>query len=125
MYVLESVKKLKARRVNQKSDDKRQTGKAQKILTEAPVRQFIYVDPETFKIRKIIMDDTANSRNLNIAFSDFVAVDKQLYPGAIFLHFLSPENNMELRIRLSNFSVEEEKDIRFKVPDNFTRLNNN
>lgn len=69
------------------------------------------------------MEDAANSRRLNIDFSDFTAVGKQLYPGEISLHFVSPENNMQLKINLGGFSTDEEKGIRFKVPEKFTRIN--
>jgi hypothetical protein len=123
MYVLESVKKLKTKRVSQKPGERRQARKAQKIITDAPVLQSIYVDPGTYKLRKIRMKDAANSRYLNIDFSDFTAVGKQLYPGEISLHFVSPENNMQLKIKLGGFSTDEEKDIRFKVPEKFTRIN--
>ena len=125
MYILESVKKLKTKRNNQQYDERKSGRKGQKMITDAPVRQSIYVDPVTYKLRKIRMEDHLNSRKLNIEFSDFIAVEKQLYPAEIFLQFLSPENHMEMRIRLGNFSVEEEKDIRFKVPEKFTRINHN
>lgn len=123
LYVLESVKKLKARKVNEKMSDKRQARKARKININAPVHQLVYVDPDNFKIRKIKLEDPVNSRNLNIGFSDFAAVGKQLYPGEIDLHLVSPENFMELKIKLNGFSVEKENDIRFKVPEKYTRIN--
>jgi len=123
MYVLESVKRLKPRKENQKINERRQARKAQKIIPDSPVRQTIYIDPVTYKIRKISMVDAANSRNLNIGFSDFEAVDKQMYPGEVSLHLTSPENRIELRIKFAGFSTEEEKDVRFKVPDKYTRIN--
>lgn len=125
LYVLETVKKLKAKGVIQRTGERKQVRKARKILTDAPVRQSIYVDPDTYKLRKIKLDDAANSRNLNIEFSDFVAVEKQIYPGEIFLHFVSPESTVQMRVKLSGFSMDEDKDIRFKVPEKFTRINNN
>ena len=123
LYVLESVKKLKNTRLNEKMSEKRQARKTRKINVNAPVHQSVYVDPDNFKIRKIKLDDPANSRNLNIEFSDFVAVGKQLYPGEINLHLASPENFMELKIKLNGFSLEKENDIRFKVPEKYTRIN--
>lgn len=123
MYVLESVKRLKTKRVSQKPGERRQARKAKKIITDAPVHQSIYVDPITYKLRRIQMEDAVNSRKLNIYYSDFVDVGKQLYPGEISLHFNSPENNMQLKIKLGGFSLEEEKDIRFKVPEKYTRIN--
>lgn len=123
LYVLESVKKMKAGKENQRISERRLARKAQKININAPVHQSVYVDPENFKIRKIKLEDGVNSRRLNIDFSDYVAVDKRLYPGDIFLHFSSPESFMELKIKLNGFSTEEEKDVRFKVPEKYTRIN--
>jgi len=123
MYVLESVKKLNPRKENQKISERRQVRKAQKIIVNAPVKQTIYVDPVTYKLRKIRMVDAANSRNLNIDFSDFIPVEKQLYPGEMSLNFDSPESILQLRIKFAGFSTEAEKDIRFKVPEKYTRIN--
>lgn len=123
MYVLESVKKLKPRKENQKISERRQARKAQKIIPNSPVRQTIYIDPVTFKLRKIKMEDVANSRNLNIDFSDFVPFGKQIYPGEVSLNLASPESSIVLRIKFAGFSTEEEKDVRFKVPDKYTRIN--
>jgi len=123
LYVIESVKKLKPRKVNAKMSERRQARKAQKININAPVHQSVYVDPDSFKIRKIKLEDQANSRNLNIGFSDFVPVGKQLYPGEINLLLVSPDSFMELKIKLNGFSEEKENDIRFKVPERYTRIN--
>lgn len=123
LYVLESVKKLKAIKFNEKMSEKRQARKARKININAPVHQSVYVDPDNFKIREIKLEDPANSRNLNIGFFDFTPVGKQLYPGEIDLNLTSPENFMELKIKLNGFSVEKENDIRFKVPEKYTRIN--
>jgi len=125
LYVLESVKKLKAKRVNQRTGERKPARKPKKILADSPVRQSIFVDPGTYKLRKIKLDDAANSRNLNIEFSDFVPIEKQIYPGEIFLHFVSPESSIQMRVKLGGFSMDEDKDVRFKVPEKFTRINNN
>ena len=123
MYVLESVKKLKLRKENQKMSDRKQARKSHKIIPNTPVRQTIYVDPVTYKLRKIKMVDVANSRNLNIDFSDFVPVEKQLYPGEMSLNFASPESSMKLNIKFAGFSTEEEKEIKFRVPERYTQIN--
>lgn len=125
LYVLESVAKIKERKPNQRINTKKAVRKTPKLITDSPVRQAVYVDPDTFKLRKIRMEDVANSRNLNIRFSDYTNVGKQLYPGEIFLQYISPDSNLEMRVRFANFSTEEESEIRFKVPDKFERLNSN
>jgi hypothetical protein len=123
MYVLESVKKLKPRKENQKVNERRQARKPQKIIANSPVHQSIYVDPETYKLRKIKLEDTENLRSMNIDFSDFVAIEKQFYPGEIFLHLNSPETDIQLKVKFAGFSMEKEKEIRFKVPEKYTRIN--
>ncbi|MBL7971256.1 MAG: DUF4292 domain-containing protein [Prolixibacteraceae bacterium] len=123
MYVLESEKGFKDRKESQRISDRRQARKSQKLTGSSPVHQSIYVDPETFKLRKVRMEDAVNSRIMNMLFSDFTTVGKQLYPGEINLQISSPENHIQLRIKLSGFSTEEEKDIRFKVPEKYTRIN--
>lgn len=123
MYVLESEKNFKARKENPRMSERRQARKARKIVPDSPVKQSIYVDPETFKLRKIKLVDAANSRNLNIDFSDFVPVEKQLYPGEMSLDFKGPDSFMQLRIKFAGFSTEGENDIRCRIPERYTRLN--
>lgn len=122
MYVLQSEKKLIQQKKNQKTGEKKPSRRSKKLIEGAPVHQSLYVDPVTYKLRKIKIEDALNSRNLNIEFSDFAQVNKQLYPGDIFLHFFSPENNMQMRMKLSNFSLDAERAIRFRVPEKFIRI---
>jgi len=123
MYVLESEKKFKPRNENPRMNERRQARKARKVVPDSPVKQSIYVDPETFKLRKIKLDDSANSRNLAIDFSDFQPVDKQLYPGEMSLDYKSPDSFMQLHIKFAGFSTEGENEVRFKVPEKYTRIN--
>lgn len=123
MYVLESEKKLKPRKENAHLSERRQARKTRKLVPDSPIKQSVYIDPETFKIRKIKLLDSANSRNLNIDFSDFQQVDKQLYPGEMLLNLKSLDSFMQLQIKFAGFSTESENEIRFKVPEKFTRLN--
>jgi len=123
MYVLESVTMLKSKKGNKKDRIKKPARKSKPVITDAPVQQSVYVDPETFKLRKIRMKDPINSRNLSIDFSDFNAIQKQLYPGAIDLRFVSPESSIELNVKLSGFSMDEENEIHFRVPEKYTRIN--
>jgi len=67
--------------------------------------------------------DATNARNLKIDFSDFVPVEKQLYPGEMSLNLASPENTMQLHIKFAGFSTEEEKEVRFRIPEKYTRIN--
>ncbi len=123
MYVLESEKKLRPQKENVHISERKQARKARKLVPDTPVNQSVYVDPETFKLRKIKLVDSANSRNLNIDFSDFQQVDKQLYPGEMLLDYKSPDSFIQLHIKFSGFSTEGENEVHFKVPEKFTRIN--
>ncbi len=125
MYVLESVQKLKPAKENQKMNEKRQQRKARKVIANVPVKQSVYIDPETFKLRKIKLDDAVNSRKLSIDFTDFTPVEKQLYPGEMSLHLVSPESYLELRVKFAGFSMEKENEIKFRLPEKYTRINQN
>lgn len=119
MYMLQSEKNMDAFEAGQKLREPARREKKQAERTT--VNQRLYIDPVSYKLRKIRMDDAANSRSLKVEFSDFQNVEKQLYPGDVFLHFLSTENNMKMSLKLSNFSTEKEKEVRFKVPEKFTQ----
>jgi len=123
LYIIESVKKLKSRKQNQKPNDRKLARKGQKLNINVPVHQSVYIEPDNFKILKILLEDQANSRNFKIEFSEYTPVGKQLYPGEISINFLSPESFMDLKLRLNGFSTEKENDIRFKVPEKYTRIN--
>jgi len=121
MYVLQSLRSPKTDKNSQNINDKKPPRRSKRLVDGAPIKQMLYVDPVTFKLRKITLEDTVNSRRMNIDFSDYIAVGKQLYPGEISLQLVSSENNMEMKIKLSNFSMEKESGVSFKVPEKFTR----
>lgn len=114
MYVLRSVK-------NQPSADQRPARRIRKADKPAEVNQKMVVDPATYKLHQLTLEDARNTRKVNVDFSEFTEVGKQLYPGEIFLSLLSPENRMQMKIKLDNFSLEKERSVRFKVPEKFTR----
>lgn len=125
-YVLQSVRKMKIKKLDRKQDgEKRLERKSRKIIVDSPVNQLIYVDPETFKLRKIRMDDPVEKRKLNITFDDYTPVGKQLYPGEISLDFTSAESKVQLKVRFAGFSLENEKEIKFRLPEKYTRINPN
>lgn len=114
MYVLRSVRSPE----NEAREPARRLKRGEK---PGAVLQTMVVDPQTYKLNKLTLEDAQNDRKVSIDFSDFTPVGKQLYPGEMFLSLLSPDSNMQMKIKLSNFSLEKEKGVRFKVPEKFTR----
>lgn len=103
--------------------DRKPARRMRKTEKAAAVRQTMHVDPSTYKIKKLILEDVQSIRKMNVEFAEYEQVGKQLYPGEIFLSLLSPDSDMQMKIKMGNFSLEKERSVRFKVPENFTRLN--
>ncbi|MGE5429078.1 MAG: DUF4292 domain-containing protein, partial [Methylococcaceae bacterium] len=114
MYVLRSIR-------SSNTGDSKPSRRLRKEVKQSSVLQTLYVDPLTFKLNKLTLEDTQEARKVMIDFSDFTPVGKQLYPGEIQMLLVSPDSNMQMKIKLSNFSLEKEKGVRFKVPEKFTR----
>ncbi len=121
MYVLQSLKKRKLSKIERKGKEVKIDRYLKKLDEENFVVQYLYVDPNTFKIREIILDDRSNNRKVNIEFSNFTEVEKQLYPGNIDIHFESPTNTLKMKIKLSKFSLEEESNFNFKIPEKYSQ----
>ena len=114
MYVLQSVR-------DSQTGENKPVRRIKRGERPGSVLQTMYVDPVTFNLHKLTLEDALNARKLSIDYSNFTPVGKQLYPGEIFLSLLSPDSNMQMKIKLDNFSLEKEKGVRFKVPEKFTR----
>lgn len=122
MYVLQSLKNRKLTKIERKGKQDKIGRYLRKMDEDDFVVQYLYVDPKTFKIREIILDDKSNKRKVNIEFSDFVEVEEQLYPGNINIHFESPSNTLKMKIKLSKFSLGEELNFNFKIPEKYTQV---
>ena len=114
MYVLQSVR-------NPRPAEPKTPRRVKKENKSTEVRQTMVVDPFTYKLHQLTLEDALKTRSVKAEFSDFMEVGKQLYPGEIFLSLLSPDSNMQMKIKLGNFSLEKERSVRFKVPEKFTR----
>ena len=114
MYVLQSVR-------DEKLQDHKPARRLKKEVQASGVLQTMYVDPGTFKLQRLTIEDAQNARKVDIGFSEFTEVGKQLYPGQISLSLVSADSNMQMKIKLDNFSLEKERSVRFKVPEKFTR----
>lgn len=123
MYVLQSLKNRKLGKIQRKGKEDKIDRYLKKLDEEDFIVQYLYVDPKTFKVRKIILDDPLNSRKVKVDFDDFVPVEKQLYPGSIDVHFISPENDLKMKLKLSKFSTENDPDINFNIPEKYKRVN--
>lgn len=122
MYILQSIKDRKLDKIEQKGKEDKIDRYLNKLGEDDFIVQHLYIDPKTFKIRKIVLNDQSNSRKVTVDFSDFEKVDRQLYPGNIDILFASPEKNLSMKIKLSKFSTEKDQSFNFNIPDKYDRI---
>lgn len=122
MYILQSFKNRKLNKILEKGKDEKIDRYLKKLDEDDFIVQHLYIDPTTFKIRKIVLDDQTNRRKVTVDFSDFVSVDKQLYPGDIDMHFTSPEKDLSMKIKLSKFSTDKDQSFKFNIPEKYDRM---
>ena len=122
MYVLQSFSERKLDKINRKGKERKIDRYLKKTDEEAFLIQTLYVDPEYFRVRRIILDDPLEERQLRIDFDKFTEFDNQLYPGDINLRFKSPDEDIRLNIELSRFSMENDQDFELSIPERYTPL---
>jgi len=123
LYVLKSMKTRKLDKVIRKGNDKKADRILKKIDEDQRVAQTLYIDPVSYKLRRIILNDQVNKRKVQINFSDFVPLGDQLYPGQIDLSFTNEKENLKMSIKMSKLSLEKNEDFNFKIPERFDRAN--
>lgn len=125
LFVLQMENDGKNKKNISRTLDKKPTKKTNKLVENEHISQSIYINPETFKVVRILMEDKFNARKLNIAFSGFIELEKKLYPEELLVVLVSPESNMQMKVSMSGFSLKNEKEFKFRIPEKYTRLNTN
>ena len=120
MYILQSLKKRKLTKIAKKGNEEKIDRYLNKLNEDYFIVQHLYVDPENFKIRRIVLNDQSNQRKLTINFSAFEKVGGQLYPGDIDIKFNSLEKDLSVKLKLSKFSTEKES-FSFNIPEKYNR----
>lgn len=121
-YVLQSFKNRKLSKITQKGKEEKIDRFLKKMDDDEFIVQYLYVDPETFKINKIVLDDISNDRKVTVDFSNFQLVDDQLYPGNIDVHFQNEQNALRLNVELSRFSTDYDPEYNFNIPERYDRV---
>lgn len=89
---------------------------------ENNVVQTMYFNPRSFALEQLVFNDPLNEWNLEVNFSDFEHVEKKDYPGTIGMKMISPDETIELKIKLNGFSTEKIDSIELKIPDSYERI---
>ncbi|SHF79478.1 protein of unknown function [Mariniphaga anaerophila] len=90
--------------------------------TENSLVQTMYFNPRNFTLEKLVFDDPENDWHLEANFRDFERVEKKDYPGTINVKMMSPDETIELKIKLNGFSTETIDSINLNIPDSYKRI---
>ncbi len=122
MYVLQSENNRKLEKI----EDKEKTVKAERRLKrldeDVMILQKMFFNPANFALTRLLIEDKTNERRLFLAFDDFEKFEKKDYPGLIDMNFNSPENDVNLKVRLSGFSTEKIKSFSLQLPEKYEEI---
>jgi hypothetical protein len=84
--------------------------------------QNIWLDPESFKIRKIdVKEYMKDNRKLQASYDDFLGLESQFYPST--LHFdIMAEDILKIRINYSKVTLNDPVTFPFSIPENYNRI---
>jgi hypothetical protein len=86
--------------------------------------QDIWLDPYTFKIKKIMIREVKNENRKFIAnYSDFKEIDQQLFPESMSFQVVE-EKKIKVEIEFSKISLNSTESMPFKIPTNYKKGNN-
>jgi hypothetical protein len=86
--------------------------------------QDIWLDPFTFKIKKILIKEVKNeSRKFLAEYSDFQTIDNQLFPQKMNFQIIE-EKKIKIEIDFSKIAFNAAESMPFKIPNNYKKGNN-
>jgi hypothetical protein len=84
--------------------------------------QTIWLDPETFKISRIMIKELeVEGRKLNAAYSDFEPVNERVFPGRIQVE-VNAEKHISLDMRYTRLETNQGKAYPFHIPGSYQAL---
>jgi hypothetical protein len=109
-YMLGTIRKRKLKKVVVKGKELREPA------------QTIYLNPETFKIMRILFYDFDLNRSFTADFSEFVNTDStQLFPTK-FAYNIKAQKNISIGIQYTKQKFNENVSFSFKIPDNYEQI---
>jgi hypothetical protein len=118
MYKISSMRDRKLKRFN-KNEEKFERFRNRQDEAHL-IKQDIYIDPDSFVVRRMVFNDLDNNRRVKLEFSNYEKVMDQWFPGMIQME-LTGEKKIELTIELSKVSLDDEKNFGFSVSPKYKR----
>lgn len=121
-YVLQSEKERKLVKTEEKGKTVKADRRQKRLDEDAHILQKMFFSPENYALTKLIIADKTNERELLLTFDDFEEFEKKDYPGLIDMNFNSPENDVNLKVRMSGFSSDKVKSFSLRIPEKYDEI---
>jgi len=118
MYKISSLRDRKVRRLN-KNEEKLERYR-NRMDDVHVIKQDIYIDPDSFVVRKMIFNDLDNNNKMKLQFSHYEKVMDQWFPGLIEMQYAG-DKKIELSIELSKISLNDETNFGFSVSPKYKK----
>ncbi|WP_319271435.1 DUF4292 domain-containing protein [uncultured Draconibacterium sp.] len=119
-YVLQSEKTRKLSKLEEKENKAERHLK--RLDDQALIVQKMFFNPGNFALNHLLISDKTNDRNMNLVFEDYTEVENKAYPGTIEMNFHSPEEEIDMKIRMSGFSTEKITSFSIKIPEKYEEI---
>jgi hypothetical protein len=118
MYKISSLRDRKVRRLNKKGEKlERYRNRMDDVHV---IKQDIFIDPDSFVVRKMIFNDLDNNNKMKLQFSHYEKVMDQWFPGLIEMQYTG-DKKIELSIELSKISLNDETNFGFSVSPKYKK----
>jgi len=118
MYKISSIRDRRIKRFN-KNEEKLDRYRNRSDEGHV-IKQDIYIDPDSFVVRRMVFKDLENNKGLKLEFSNYEKVMDQWFPGSIKMQ-VTGEKQLELSIELSKISLNDETNFGFSVSPKYKR----
>jgi hypothetical protein len=119
MYKISSMRERKLKRIN-KSEEKLERYRNRVEEEGHLIKQDIYIDPDSFVVKRMVFNDLDTSRLVQLEFSNYEKVMNQWFPTLIDMQLIG-EKKIELSIELSKISLDDEKSFGFSVSPKYKK----
>lgn len=118
MYKVSSIRDRKLKRFNK--NEERLERYRNRLDIGHLIKQDIYIDPDSFVVKKMVFNDLDNNRAVKLEFSNYEKVMNQWFPGLIEMK-LTGDKHFDLSIELSKVSLNDENNFGFSVSPKYKR----
>ena len=116
MYKISSIRDRKFKKFNK--NEERLERYRNRLDEGHVIKQDIFVDPDSFVVRRMVLNDLDTKKGVKLEFSKFEKVNDQWFPGSIDMQVIG-DKKIELSIELSKVSLDDEQNFGFSFSSKY------